>query len=196
MFKKIRKLKEKIEQNIFLKVIICIVKIICWSILIIFLITILVQKFSNNNFAIGGYRIFNVSSGSMKPEYQVGDIIIDEESAPSDLKIGDNVTYLGSEGDFENTIVTHKIIDIRVDGDNYYYTTQGLANSIADPEISYNQIIGRVCYKTIILSFFSRAMTNTFIYYTICTLFGLITSYQIVKIVFEEKEHDGEEEEN
>lgn len=196
MFKKIKKLQNKLDNNKPLKFIYYLIKTTCWIILILFLLVILVQKFSNNNFAIGGYRIFNVSSGSMKPEYNIGDIIIEEEVAPIDLKIGDDITYIGSEGDFENVIVTHKIIDIRVDGDSYYFTTKGLANDVEDPEITYDQVLGKVCYKTVLLSYFSRIMTNIYAYYALFTIVGLITSYQIVKIVFEEKDRDGEEEES
>lgn len=193
MIKKIRKLQEKIDNNIGLKILFGLIKTICWLVLILFLIVILVQKFSNNNFAIAGYRIFNVSSGSMKPEYKIGDIIIDEEVLATDLKVGDNVTYLGAEGDFENIIVTHKIIEIKEDNGNYSFITKGTANDIADPEITFSQIIGRVCYKTTILSYISRFMTNIYAYFIIFSLVGIISSYQIVNAIYEEKENDGEE---
>ena len=90
-----KKLKNKIKNNKVLSICYKVGKFIAGFILTIILIVILVQKFSNNKIAIGGYRVFNVATGSMKGEYDIGDIIIIEKTAAEDLKIGDNVTYIG-----------------------------------------------------------------------------------------------------
>ena len=76
MFKKIKKIKQKVENNKPLMITYKIFKWIFGLFLCLILFVILVQKFSNNNLSIGGVRIFSVATGSMKPEYQIGDIIV------------------------------------------------------------------------------------------------------------------------
>lgn len=192
----IKKFKSKLEKN---KPLVISYKILKWlfSIVVgIMLVLILVQKFSNNNLAIGGIRIFWVASESMKPEYDIGDIIVTKKVDASDLKVGDNVTYHGEKGQVQDVIVTHKIISSRQSDGKYYFITKGTANETPDPEIKYSQIYGKVEYKTVVLSYISKLMNNVYIYYGMFTVIGVMASYQIVKIVFDkdEDDEDGEEE--
>ena len=74
--------------------------------------------FSNNKIAVGGIRIFNVATESMVPEYEVGDVLLVKEIDANSLKKGDDITYLGEQGAFENRVVTHRIVDIEeIDGE-------------------------------------------------------------------------------
>ena len=65
--KKLRELKEKIENNKPLHIIISIIKFIVYAFLVLLLITILVQKLSQNKKTIGGFMIFTVASLSNTP---------------------------------------------------------------------------------------------------------------------------------
>lgn len=73
-------MKDQIRQESKAKKVIKIVIKLLYQILIIFcaLLTavIILQKISDSNRSIGGYRIFRVITGSMEPEYQVGEVII------------------------------------------------------------------------------------------------------------------------
>ena len=191
--KKIKEFKSKIEINKFLNVTYRILKAIFTVFLICALIVVLIQKFFNNK-AIMGYRVFSVASESMKAEYSIGDIIIIKEVDASELKVGDNVTYVGKKGNLSGLIITHKIMSIRKDNNNYYYITKGTSNEIEDPEISYQQIYGKVVYKTVVFSYVGRLMSNVYSYYALFTLVGLFASYQVVKIKFEDEEDEDEEE--
>ena len=91
MFKKIKKIKQKVENNKPLMITYKIFKWIFGIFLCLILFVILVQKFSNNNLSIGGVRIFSVATGSMKPEYQIGDIIVTKKVSAEELKVGDIV---------------------------------------------------------------------------------------------------------
>lgn len=193
MFKKIKKIKQKVENNKPLMITYRIFKWIFGLFLCLILFVILVQKFSNNNLSIGGVRIFSVATGSMKPEYQIGDIIVTKKVPVEELKVGDNVTYLGKKLDMAGLIVTHKIMNIRQADGKYYFITKGTANEIADPEINYSQIYGKVTYHTVVLSFIGRVMTNIIAYYAMFTVVGVLASYQIVKIIFEKDEDELEE---
>ncbi len=191
--KKIKEFKTKIENNKFLNISYRILKVIFTIFLISALIVVLIQKFFNNK-AIMGYRVFSVASESMKEEYSIGDIIIIKEVEPSELKVGDNVTYVGRKGNLSGLIITHKIMSVRKDNNDYYYITKGTSNEIEDPEISYQQIYGKVIYKTIVFSYVGRLMSNVYSYYALFTLVGLYASYQVVKIKFEDEEDEDEEE--
>lgn len=192
--KKIKELKEKIENNKFLNISYRVLKAIFTVFLIFALIVVLIQKFFNNK-AIMGYRVFSVASESMKEEYSIGDIIIIKEVDASELKVGDNVTYVGRKGNLSGLIITHKIMSVRKDNNDYYYITKGTSNEIEDPEISYQQIYGKVIYKTIVFSYVGRLMSNVYSYYALFTIVGLYASYQVVKIKFEDEEDEDEKEE-
>lgn len=194
----IKKIKKKIESNKLLTITYKILKGIFTAFLLCALLLIIMQKVSDNNIAIGGIRIFSVASESMKDEYAIGDIIITKKVGPTEINVGDNVTYLGNKFEMAGLVVTHKVVSRRKEDGTYYYITKGTANEIEDPEITFDQIYGKVIYKSILFGFVGRAITNIYIYYGVFTVIGLFASYQIVKIIFEEKEEedaDGKEEE-
>ncbi len=191
--KKIKELKRKIKNNKPLYITFKLFKALCTIFLIFVLIVILVQKFFNNK-SIAGYRLFSVASESMKEEYSIGDIIVIKEEDASNLKVGDDVTYLGNKSNLSGLIITHRIISIRKEGNDYFYTTKGTSNESEDPEISYSQIYGKVFYKTVVFSYIGRLMSNVYSYYVLSTLVGLYVSYQIVKIKFDDEDNDDEDE--
>ena len=156
---------KKILENKALRIIGKIIYVLLYIIVLITLLVVLIQRFSNNNLTIAGFRIFNVATGSMIPEYNVGDILVSKEINPEDLQIGDNIVYMGEKQDFAGKLVTHQIIDKREENGKLYFTTKGIANAEADPEISEDQIYGKIVYKTIILSFISRIINNIYAFY-------------------------------
>ena len=186
MARKIALLIKKLKSNKLLSFLYSFFKAIVYFALIVILLIILVQKFSNNNFSIGGVRIYNVASGSMRPEYDIGDILITKKVPKEEIEIGDNITYLGKIGEINGLIITHKVQTIREDGENTYYTTKGIANDNYDPEVSYDQVYGKVIYKTKFLSYISKMSTNVTIYLAIMVI-GLMVSIQIVQRIFEEQ---------
>lgn len=96
----------------FLKGIISIIKFILTVIIVGFIAIILVQRFSNNNLSIVGYRIFTVVTESMVPKYRVGDVLLVRQIGITEIKVGDDVTYMGKVGNFADKIVTHQVIKI------------------------------------------------------------------------------------
>lgn len=194
MFKKIKKINEKIENNKLLRIIYKTIKTIVAIFLLLVLFIILFQKVTDNNISIGGIRIFNVASGSMYPEYEIGDIIIINEASAEDIKIGDNITYLGETGNFDKIIVTHKVVEIKNKNGEYHFITKGISNDMADPEISFSQVYGKVIYRTVILSYISKLMSNAVAYFAIFTVISIYASFQIVKIIFDGKEDEIDEE--
>ncbi len=150
-----------------LNIIITIIKIICIIVLILLILVLALQRFSNNKIAIGGYRIFNVATGSMVPTYEVGDVIVVKEVDTNSLVKGEVVSYLGEKGTFSGRVVTHRIINIE-DGENgKIFTTKGDANNEEDPPITSDQIYGKVIYKCVLISLFTKLMNNMTAFYII-----------------------------
>lgn len=157
----------------------------------IFLLTVVIQRVSNNRISIGGVRVFTVLSESMKPVYNVWDIVITKDVQPKDLKIGDDITYKGLTGDVKGKIITHRIENINYDEETHQYKfiTRGIANVAQDDELSENQILGKVVYKTFLLSLFSKASRNTVVF--ILFVFIPLTIYitiEMVNIVLEKND--------
>ena len=184
---------EKIKNNKTLNLCLNIVKTIITIFLILLIIIIAIQRFSNNNIAIGGIRVFTIVTESMHPEYEVGDMIICKSMSPEDIKVGDNVVYNGEVDDFKGKIVTHKVIDKWKTVEGYRFTTKGVNNMIEDPLITDKQIIGKVVYKTKILSFISKLVNNSTTFFVVIFIpFTLLVFIEIIAVL---KERDQENEE-
>ena len=188
--KKLKQLRDKINENIFVKI----GKIIVYVIVALLLFVILVQKVSNNTISVGGIRVFMVVSESMKDEYNIGDILVSKSARAEDIDIGDNVTYLGEKSSLKGLIVTHKVISKEERNGEVYFVTKGIANAVEDPEISYSQIYGKVVYKTVFLSFLARLMSKPLTYYLLFLTVGVIISIDIVSAIFDSDDDEEEEE--
>ena len=130
--------------------------------LVLIFFVILLQRISNNRFNLGGYGIYTVATGSMIPEYKVRDLILAAKKNPVDIQIGDDVVYLGKEGNMNGKIITHRVINKSEKNGKYYFYTKGIANEITDPEIDETQILGVVKHKLFILSVCSHIVNNTY----------------------------------
>lgn len=153
---------------------------------VLILIIVVLQRTSNNNLSLGGFRIFNIVTGSMVPKYEVGDVLLSKTIAPSEIKKGDDITYMGKEGTFAGKIVTHQVIDIEEENGTYKFHTKGLANDEEDPIIGQEQIIGKVIYKVQTLSYISKTINNLYsLYFIIFIPVGIIIFIEIRRIVID-----------
>ena len=167
-----------------MKIVLKIIKGIITFFLCIVLLVVILQKFTNNRIALGNVYIFQVATGSMKPVYEVGDIIVVRKTDASKLKVGDDVTYQGTAGNLNGLTITHRIISTRTETGKYYFVTKGTANEVEDPEISEDNIYGKVIYHTLLFSFVGRLMTNVVIYYILFVSVGVAFSYEIISSFF------------
>lgn len=186
---------KKLKENKALKIIGNILYTISFILVLLILIVVLIQRFSDNNVAIAGIRIFNVATGSMEPKYNVGDVLISKEVDPSEIEIGDDITYEGEKGSFDGKIVTHQVIEKKEENGKYTFVTKGIANNEADPEISENQVYGKVIYKSVILSFISNITRNIYLFYfCIIVPMAIIIAKMIVDFLIRRQERKEEKE--
>lgn len=160
IIKKILKIVGKILYNLF--------TIIC----VLLIAIIVLQKITDNNRSVGGYRIFRVITGSMLPEYDVGEVVIAKQISPYDIEVGDDIVYRGTYGDYNGKIIMHKVIQIDIDENkNLNFHAQGLHNSsVEDPQIKPNQIYGVVKLKSKILSVLYKLATSIYSAFIIITV--------------------------
>ncbi len=164
------------------KVISMIIKVVIVIMILAFVLMTFLQRFSDNKIAFLDFRMFTVVSGSMEPKYMVRDVLLAKEVEPSEIKVGDTVSYLGKAGEFEGKTVTHEVIHIEQDDSGkYYFKTKGIANIVEDPLISEDQMYGKVIRKMALLSFVSGIIGTSVGFY----LFIIIpVAFIIVSEVF------------
>lgn len=138
-------------------------------------IIIIFQKVSNSNRSIAGYRIFRVITGSMEPEYDIGEVVICKEVEPKSIKVGDDIVYFGTYGEYNGKIIMHSVVAIDTDKDGKLnFHAKGLhSSSVEDPQIKESQIYGVVMFKSGILTILYKMATNIYSLFAIITLLTL-----------------------
>ena len=91
-----------------------------------------------------GLQVYTVLSGSMEPNYHVGAIIYVKEVDPSELKVGDAITFMLSK----ETVATHRIIEVIPDEKDpsvIRFRTKGDNNAIEDSApVHCKNVLGKV----------------------------------------------------
>ncbi len=84
-----------------------------------------------------------IISGSMRPNIEIGDMIIVKKVKPELVKKGDVIQFVRKD----NKIVTHRVVEIVKSADSSYFTTKGDANSIVDDPVFFPNLKGLVISK-------------------------------------------------
>lgn len=105
---------------------------------------------------IVGFRVYTIISGSMEPQYSVGDLVYVRQAAMEDIQIGDDITFILNE---ELVVATHRVV--RIDAEKKHFYTKGLANEIEDGDpVHYNNIIGKVQFSIPLLGYVADFIQN------------------------------------
>lgn len=128
------------------------------SLAIVLVIALAVASFVPRAF---GYTPYAVLSGSMEPELPVGSMVFVRHVEPTDIAVGDNVTFYRSDG----AVVTHQVYEI--DPVAQTIGTQGIANKNADGIIMhdaeytpFSRVIGIVSFCVPCLGFVNAYCTT------------------------------------
>lgn len=90
---------------------------------------------------VGGWKVLDVLTGSMRPGIQPGDLVIIHKVPLSDIHSGDIVTYTNPTNPMQT--ITHRIVSMPVKDGLQMVVTKGDANPIADPPFAGGRIVGR-----------------------------------------------------
>lgn len=153
---------KKLLENKTFQIIYTIIKVFVVAMLSIYLLFVIIQRFTNNS-SILGYRVFTIATGSMEPVYNIDDVILVKDTDPSTLKKGDDIAYLGNRDAVKGLIVTHRIIRIETFNDGkVHYTLKGVNNKYEDPSITEDQILGKVVGKLPVVNFINHVVKNIY----------------------------------
>ena len=156
----------KKKRNKIINIIRTVLNSIIGVVLVAFIIVVCLQRFSDNKISIFNYRMFTVVSESMKPKYDIGDVLIAKEMEPSKIKVGDTISYQGMIGDLANKVITHQVVKIEIDENGkYIFHAKGLANIVEDPVLTEDQVYGVVVYRSFILSLVYRIVGTSVGFY-------------------------------
>lgn len=72
-----------------------------------------------------------VTSGSMSPEIEVGDLLVATRAQPHDVEIGQVMTVASER---TGGLVTHRVVDVLDIGDEFVFQMKGDANDAVDAE--------------------------------------------------------------
>ncbi len=177
--------------------------VIDYIIIIIEIAMIIFLSFSrifDKSTSIFGYSIYSIATPSMVPTLKVRDVIISKNYSDNmELKVNDIITYNGTIGSYNGKRVTHRIVKIEYDeeGSITYITTKGDNNEQEDPLITLDQVIGKMVYKTVIISFIIQITSHFlgFFLIVICPILYLLISTIIaylkeIKIAKNEEENE------
>lgn len=132
---------------------------------VVVVIVVLVAVFLMGS-RIVGFRVFNVISGSMEPQYSVGDLIYVKEVNPESIKVGDPITFVLNEN---LVVATHRVV--KIDAENKHFYTKGDANDTPDKApVHFNNVIGKPVFSIPLLGYVSDYVRNPPGTYVVITL--------------------------
>ena len=131
--------------------------IVSWLVLLLLLailmLTIVIPRLT-------GSTPYTVLTGSMRPTYPPGTLIVVKPHDPATLGVGDAITFQKESGDPE--VVTHRIIESRRNSKGETtFVTQGDANPSRDKNpVVAEQIRGKVWYSVPYLGYVNTVITG------------------------------------
>ena len=103
-----------------------------------------------------GYRVYSVISGSMEPELSVGDLLYVRPVDPTEVKVGDDISFVLNE---DLVVATHRVV--RIDAEKQHIYTKGIANEVEDSEpVHFKNVIGVVDFNIPLLGYVSDYIQN------------------------------------
>jgi signal peptidase I len=95
--------------------------------------------------AIFGLRPMTVLTGSMRPGIQPGDMVVDQPIHPTQIRVGDIVTFQDPEG---KRTITHRVRKVEISEGQARVVTRGDANDTVERwVIPVTGHVGRVVYQ-------------------------------------------------
>ena len=125
-------------------------RIITLPITIITIITVLYIGYikfikQEDDINLFGIRFYMVLTGSMEPNYNIGDVIVVKETSKDNIKVGDVINFLSENG---NDTVTHRVTEIiENDGATLFKTKGDNTNSEDSEAIEFSRVQGTLLFK-------------------------------------------------
>ncbi|ASR04176.1 signal peptidase I [Gordonia rubripertincta] len=148
--------------------------------------TILIPK-------IAGAAPYTVLTGSMKPDYPPGTLIVVKPRPAGQIGVGDVITYQIRSGSPE--VVTHRVIEVmRTPAGEQRFVTQGDANNVADAEpVRPVQVRGTLWYSVPYIGWVNNWFTEKRRTVTAFALAGLLFVYGAWQFIADRRERENDD---
>lgn len=123
-----------------------VISLVCVIVIFLLYYIITSQIHANDENYKPNISIYTIVSPSMTPVINVYDVVLNVKvDNPSDIHIGDIITYKSAAANSEGMTITHRVVDINKTPNGLYeFTTQGDNNSEPDvAEVTFDKIIGK-----------------------------------------------------
>lgn len=118
-----------------------------------------------------GYSFLVVQTGSMEPIYPEKSAVIAQRVDPSELKVGDIISFYSSDPTLKRNVVTHRIKEIKTDDSSIRFLTKGDANVLDDKyDVPASDVVGKVIGKSKVFSFLGRVKQDPRLFFVIIVL--------------------------
>ena len=133
-----------------------------------------------------GFATLNVLSGSMEPEYMIGDNILVIRTDPQKLEPGDIITFYNED----HAVVTHRIVALAEAENGPGFITKGDNNNIEDSFIvPHDNVIGKAIANLVPLNMLSNGRQMLYIVWGIVVL---VIAGLLIKEIRKDKKKQGE----
>lgn len=103
-----------------------------------------------------GFQCYTIISPSMEPIYKVGDLIYVKQVDPSEIKVGDVITFVVNE---DLVVGTHRVV--RIDAEKQHFYTKGDANETEDGSpVHFNNVVGVLYFAIPKLGYIANYIQN------------------------------------
>lgn len=167
------------------------VAILVFLIILVFLVTFyysdLILNSSGSSFRKPLFSTYIIASQSMLPTIKVNDAIFIKRVDNDNYNVGDIVTFVSSDENYNGLKITHRIVKKQnISKNQSLYTTKGDNNPVSDTAlVDTDSIYGKVLFRVPKVGKVKNFFSNP-VYYFICLLIpiGLFVFYQIGKIFY------------
>ncbi len=140
--------------------------------------------------SVFGYKPFIVLSGSMEQEIYQGDLVLTKIVDPATLKVNDIIAFR----DQEDTVTTHRIIDIITNEGETYFITKGDNNNSQDSNlVSFDDVEGIYLFRIPGIGTFMNSLSKPTT--IIIVLLGITLIFVISFVLSTKKQRDLERKE-
>ena len=165
--------KRKRNVKIAKRIIDIIIIILLYNIILVFISCL--NKIDDTS--IFGYKAYIITTDSMKPSINQGDVSIVRKTNEDNIKTGDVITF--KQGD---KVITHRITNIESQDGKKLYTTKGDNNNIEDDEkIEYSQIEGKNVLTIPKLGYIINVLENQIVFLFIILILLILLFFKIRK---------------
>lgn len=135
--------------------------------------------------SIAGYSFMRTLTGSMEPTIPVHSLVVVQQTDPSELAVGDIITFKSTNEALEGSLNTHRITQIDDANGQLSFHTKGDANAIEDTElVASGNIVGRVVFVSAWIGVAASLLSNPLLFFPLIVLpLAVLLAIEISKMV-------------